>query len=142
MIVAFCGHRQVPDTEKVSAWLQDVIAQLIQEGADDFYFGGKGAFDALAAREVSKFKDRFPFLRRTLVQAYIDQEKDPWLHDDSVYPPLESVPRRFAMPRRDRWMVKQADVLVSYAQYSWGNATAVMEYALRQGMRVLNYPFV
>ena len=139
MIVAFCGHREVQDVDAVCTWLHDVIEQLILEGADMFYFGGKGNFDALAAGEVMKFKAAYPALRSTLVQAYMDQEKLPWLHDDSVYPPLETVPRRFAMHHRDRWMVQQADTVVTYAVYSWGNAMRVMEYAQRQGKRVLNY---
>jgi hypothetical protein len=74
------------------------------------------------------------------VQAYINQEKNPLLHEDSMYPPLENVPKRFAMPRRNRWMAENADVMVTYAVHNFGNAMAIMQYAQRLGKRVINYP--
>ena len=140
MIVAFCGHREIADEQMVREWLQTVIAQLIAEGASEFWFGGKGKFDAVAADETGKFKAQYPHIRRTLVQAYINQEKNPLLHEDSMYPPLESVPKRFAMPRRNRWMAENADAMVTYAVHNFGNAMAIMQYAQRLGKRVINYP--
>ena len=140
MIVAFCGNATVRDAAEVEAWLLAVIPALIAEGADEFYVGGKGAFDALAARAVQRCKARYPQVRVTLVQAYMDQPRIPELHDDLLYPSLEGVPRRFAMPRRNRYMVQAAAVLVSYVWDRTGNAQRICEYAHRLGKRVISYP--
>lgn len=56
MIVTFCGHRDVFDPEAVGAWLNETVEELIREGADCFYLGGYGQFDALAAATVRKQK--------------------------------------------------------------------------------------
>ena len=40
MIVTFCGHRDVFQSDDVRAWLVDCVEKLIQEGATDFYLGG------------------------------------------------------------------------------------------------------
>ena len=58
----------------------------------------------------------------------------------SVYPPLERVPRRFAIARRNRWMVDQADVVVACVQRSWGGAAEMLRYAQRRGKAVLSFP--
>lgn len=141
MIVAFCGHRAVHDNYEVLKWLDQVVASLIRQGADEFWFGNKGAFDQLANISVSALKfERFPRIKRTLVKAYLQQPCDARSFDDSMYPPLENVPPRYAIVRRNRYMALQADVLVTYALYHQGNAMAIKELAERKGKRVINYP--
>ena len=60
MIVTFCGHREVPESEIVQAWLHETVEELIREGADRFYLGGYGRFDALAAAVVREQKSGIP----------------------------------------------------------------------------------
>jgi len=140
MIVAFCGHRKVDEPAEVARWLDKVVGALVREGAVEFWSGGKGEFSYFGVEAVTALQVKHPHLRRVLVQAYIDQEGDPLMYDEKMYPPLEGVPLRFAMQRRDRYMALNADVVVTYAKYSWGNATAVKELAQRKGKRVINYP--
>ena len=49
MIVTFCGHAQISQSEKIEQWLYDVTQRLIEQGATTFYLGGYGEFDRLAA---------------------------------------------------------------------------------------------
>ena len=136
VIIAFCGHREVEDAAAVRTWLQDIFAALLKEGATECWTGGKGAFSSCAA-DVAR---QFPQLRSTLVKAYLSQDCDPKLYTDSLFPPLEDVPRRFAMHHRDRYMAQHADVLVMYVRHSFGNSMNLRDYALRQGKRVICYP--
>ena len=56
-----------------------------------------------------------------------------------MYPEgIETVPRRFAMDWRNRWMLKQADYVVTYITHSWGGAAKVAEKAVKSGKRVIN----
>lgn len=140
MIVAFCGHRTLHDEKAVQAWLEKLLPQLIREGADTFYVGGKGAFDRKAAAVAMQCKAQHPHIRVTLVQAYIDQMRSPELHDDTLYPPLESVPPRFAITRRNEYMLRAADVVVAYVMHSASNSVRNRDFALRLGKRVICYP--
>ena len=56
MIVTFCGRREVHEPEKVKCWLEEIVDRLIHDGAETFYLGGYGQFDALAAAVMREKK--------------------------------------------------------------------------------------
>ena len=109
MLVTFCAHSQVSNYDAVAATLKTVIADLIAEGATEFYLGGYGEFDSMAAHAVREAKAAHPEIISILVIPYIDRDFDPALYDNSVYPPLETVPLKFAISKRNEWMIDQAD---------------------------------
>ena len=57
MLVTFCGHSSVSDATIISNNLRQVISDLIAEGADEFYLGGYGEFDSMAAAAVRDAKN-------------------------------------------------------------------------------------
>lgn len=57
-------------------------------------------------------------------------------YDETVYPPLESVPKRFAISRRNEWMVRESDIVVAYVTHSWGGAAKTLEYARRKKKQI------
>ena len=138
MLVTFCGHSTVSNSTAVAAALKTVIEELIAEGATEFYLGGYGEFDSLAARAVRDAKETHPDIRATLVIPYMDREFNTALYDGSVYPPLESVPRRFAISKRNEWMIEQADVVVSGVTHDWGGAATTLKYATRKKKRIIS----
>ena len=113
------------------------MAQLIAEGADQFYLGGYGAFDSLAAKTVKELQKEHPQIRSTLVLPYLNRDYNETLYDDTTYPPLEEVPRRYAISRRNEWMVDQSDVIVAYVDHGWGGAAKTLEYARRKKKRII-----
>ena len=72
--ITFCGHRDVPEQEIIRAWLSKTVEGLIRKGADRFYLGGYGRFDALAAAVVREQKERHPEIRSVLVLPSFDRE--------------------------------------------------------------------
>ena len=46
-------------------------------------------------------------------------------------------PPRFAIERRNRWMLRQAEVVVTYVRYTWGGAHKFKSAAEKQGKRVI-----
>lgn len=111
MTVTFCGHAQISQSEKIEKWLYDVTQKLIEQGATTFYLGGYGAFDSLAASVLREQKKQYPQIELVLVLAYLNTGRNTSGYDSTVYPPLETVPRRFAISHRNRWMVESADVV-------------------------------
>lgn len=137
MIVTFCGHKEIADSAGLRDRLLSVLRKLISGGAKSFLLGGYGAFDILAASTVHELKAEFPHIRSTLVLPYLDRDFNRDLYDDTVYPPLENVPRRFAISKRNEWMVNQADVVVVFVTHGWGGAASTLRYAERKKKRVI-----
>ena len=62
-ICSFFGHRKIEATESLSEKLKAEILKAIGFGVRTFYFGGFGAFDALAHKTVTEIKDLHPELQ-------------------------------------------------------------------------------
>ena len=139
MTVAFCGHAQISQSEKIEKWLYDVTQKLIEQGATTFYLGGYGAFDSLAASVLREQKKRYSQIELVLVLAYLNTGRDTSGYDSTVYPPLETVPRRFAISHRNRWMVESADVVVAYVLQDWGGAATTLRCAKQKKKQIISY---
>ena len=139
MIVTFCGHREVHEPEKVRRWLYEIVEGLIWEGASCFYLGGYGQFDTMAADVVRELKQEYPHIRSVLVLPYLDRVYDASGYDESIYPPLENVPKRYAISRRNEYMVDNAAIVVAYVIYGFGGASKTIECAERKSKRIICY---
>ena len=138
IIVTFCGHSQIADKDTVRKRLTDEILELLRAGYRKFYLGGYGDFDNLAAVILNELKDAYPDMERLLILPYPDRKVDTSLYDETLYPPLENVPKRFAISYRNKWMVEQASVVVAYVEHDWGGAAKTLEQAVRKGLRIIN----
>lgn len=132
MIVTFCGHAEIAQSDNVRSWLISTLEPLITDGADTFYLGGYGAFDSLAASVLRELKKTCPHIQIILVLAYLNRNTDTSGYDATLYPELEEVPPRFAISKRNERMVDMADVVVAYVTHSWGGAAKTLEYATRK----------
>lgn len=139
MVVTFCGHSQISQSEEVEKWLYAITQNLIEQGATTFYLGGYGDFDSLAASVLRAQKKRYPQIELILVLAYLNTGRNTSGYDSTVYPPLETVPRRFAISHRNRWMVESADVVVAYVLHDWGGAATTLRYAKQKKKPIILY---
>lgn len=140
-ICTFFGHRDCPNSIKPK--LHNVIINLIEkEHVDLFYVGNHGAFDAMVRTQLRELEQRYPNIRYAVVLAYLPQksnEFDPQDFSDTIFPEgIETVPKRFAISWRNKWMLKQADYVVTYVTHSWGGAAQFAEMAKRQHKKVIN----
>lgn len=150
MIVTFCGHRNVSDNAIITDRLTDAITNLFLEATTDnvpisFYCGGYGEFDRLAENVIDRVRNNFPNTRceKIFVTPYITQsyqyrnEQMKRRFNDIIYPPIENVPYRYAIIRRNEWMVDSADIVIAYVKYSWGGAARTLEYARRKKKNII-----
>ena len=93
----------------------------------------------MAAQIIHELKAEFPNIESTLVLAYLSTDVDLQLYVNSLYPPLENVPPRYAISRRNRWLIENSDVVVAYVQHSWGGAATTLSYTKRKGKAVITY---
>lgn len=135
--VTFCGHSELTNPDAVRVWLMETVESLISQGAVTFYLGGYGAFDRMAASVVREKKRQHPHIESVLVLPYLDREMDTSGFDTTVYPPLEAVPRRFAISKRNEWMVDASDAVVACVTHEWGGAAKTLAYAKRKKKRIM-----
>ena len=64
--------------------------------------------------------------------AYLNRDTDASRYDSTTYPPLEKVPPRYAIVKRNEWMVCESDVVISGVTHSWGGASKTLEFAQRK----------
>ena len=140
MIITFCGHDNVPDIDKVREWLRHVLDQFLYEENVICYLGGYGGFDRLAASVVREKQKGNPSAQAVLVIPYLNKKYDESGYDYTLFPPLESVPPRYAISKRNEWMVAQADVVVAYVTHDWGGAAKTLEYARTKRKKLILYP--
>lgn len=139
MRITFCGHREVSDSERVEQWLRQVCTDLIAQGADEFFLGGYGHFDFMSAAVLRELKNPHPHIRLVLVLPYLNSNMLTDRYDETVYPPLESVPKRYAISRRNEWMVCESDVIVAYVIRGFGGAAKTLDYARRKKKTIICY---
>ena len=141
MTVTFCGHSDTQDTPELRSWLQEAIREQVESGATLFLLGGYGSFDGIAASVVWELKKDYPEIESILVLPYLDRNVDASKYDGTTYPPLENVPRRYAISKRNHWMVESADVVIANVKYGWGGAAQTLEYAMKKKKKIYNYSY-
>ena len=58
--------------------------------------------------------------------------------DTSIYPPIERVPLRFAISKRNEWMMENADLIIAYITHSYGGAYKSLRVAKRKKKKIIN----
>lgn len=131
----FIGHREASE-EIYSALYAAVEQHIVEYGVTEFIVGHYGRFDRLAASAVKETKRFYPKVRLTLLLPYHPAERPiptPDGFDGTFYPPgMESVPRKVAIVRANRYVVDHVDYLIAYAWHPASNARELVEYARRQ----------
>lgn len=138
MTITFCGHGKLNYNENDKNKLYNVVEKLILCGADEFLLGGYGNFDIISAEVVKSLKIKYKNINSVLVIPYIGRDFNHSLYDCSEYPPIENVPKRLAIIKRNEWMIDKSDVLVAYVINHFGGAVKTLEYAKRKNKKIIN----
>ncbi len=138
-VCTFFGHHDWPGEIK-NKLKEQIIELIVHQGVDMFYMGSQGSFDHMARAVVKELRERYPHIRYAVVLAYIPRGKNEYADDTETILPegIESVPKRFAISQRNKWLLRQSDVVVSYITHSWGGAAQYAEMAVRQKKTVIN----
>ena len=126
------GHRET-SSKLLPILIQTVEKHISEYGVTAFIVGRYGNFDHLAARAVISLKQKYPKITLSLLIPYHPAERPiekPPGFDNTYYPPgMETVPRRIAIVRANRYMVDHVDYLIAYAWHPASNARNLVEYA-------------
>ena len=137
MTVAFFGHKDTP--KEIEPILRTTLVDLIENhGATEFYVGNNGNFDTMVRRQLEKLSQTYP-ITYNVVLAYLPTKKSEYDdYTNTIYPEgIETVPKRFAISYRNKWMVEQSDIVITYVARTYGGAWQFKAMALRQGKTVI-----
>lgn len=135
----FIGHRDCP--ENIKPILYNEIEKLIvKNNVDTFYVGTHGKFDQIAYEILCDLEKTYS-IKTYVVLAYLNRESKRKYYDmnKTVYPDiLAKTPLRFAISKRNLFMISRSQYMVCYVDYTTSNAYAFAEKAVKRGVNVIN----
>ncbi len=138
MTCCFFGHRDTPDKTKTA--LRSLLVNLIEDKQiDRFLVGNNGNFDHMVISVLFELKMKYTNLQCFVVLYNLSESKQISCPLETIYPEgLELAPPRFAIDRRNRWMLLQSDLVVGYVFRSVGGAAHFFNLAQKQGKQTYN----
>lgn len=148
----FTGHRKLPlqKREEIIRKLEQALITLIQSGIRYFGAGGARGFDTLAAQTVLKLRKEYPHIKLILVLPCLSQTRG-WQNEDvKAYEAIKAAAdkitytsekyTRGCMYKRNRYLADHSSVCVCvcYLTESKGGTAYTVNYAKKQGLKVIN----
>ncbi len=125
------GHREVCDD--ITVPLETAIFSAIKEGCDVFLTGAMGQFDNLFSSAVRKAKETYPKIKLICVRPYYSNSfnlNNNAVYDDIIIPhELANVHPKAAIRPRNRWIVDNSDIVITYTRRETGGAYEAKRYA-------------
>ncbi len=131
MVCTFFGHKDTP--KEIEPTLRSTLIDLIEnKNVNVFYVGNNGNFDTMVRRQLEDLSQLYS-ITYSVVLAYLPTEKSKYDNlTNTIYPEgLEIVPKRFAISWRNKWMIQQSDIVVTYVTHNFGGAAQFKEMAER-----------
>lgn len=135
--VTFFGHKDTP--KETEPTLRATLINLIENhNAVKFYVGSNGNFDIMVRHMLEDLSVVYP-IQYSVVLAYLPVQKDEnqKLKNTILPEGIETVPKRFAISYRNKWMIDHSDIVITYVTHSFGGAAQFKELACRKGKMVI-----
>ena len=134
--VTFFGHRDTP--KEIEPALRLTLMDLIEnKDATMFYVGNHGNFDAMVCRQLEDLSKTYP-IKYYVVLAYMPSKNDN-IDEHSILPEgIETVPKRFAINYRNKWMLDKSDIVVTYVTRNYGGAWEFKSLADRMTKEIIS----
>ncbi len=146
--VSFFGHRYIEHGTIIEERLEKILRDIItQKEYIDFIIGRDGEFDLLASAAIKRAINKYAYgnTHFTLVLPYLkaeyrDNEKEYLDYYDEVDVCYESsiAHPKAAIQIRNRSMIDRSDLVVCCVQHNSGGAYRTLQYAEKQGKRIIN----
>ena len=147
MTIAFAGHSVICSNDRVKEMVKEQIRNsIIDVKFVTCYIGGYGDFDEICACACRELKRERSGIEVVYVMPYfslpeqlkIKDMQNCGLCDTSIYPSIEKVPPRFAILKRNEWMMTNADLIIAYVEHSYGGAYRSLQFAKRKKKKIVN----
>ena len=132
------GHHDTPHYLFDS--LEQAVLGAYRRGIRQFIVGTRGAFDHLAAAAVNKVKRYHDDISLYILLSYHPSENHIYSNincDGFIYPPLENVPRKYAIVRANHYIVETCDYIICFVFHS-GNTMTLLKKSKARGIPIIN----
>jgi len=135
MTCTFFGHRRVP--KEIEPTLRSTLIDLIENhNVKLFYVGNNGEFDSMVLCQLQDLSKMYPITYH-VVLAYMPEKQrefDTTYYSETILPDgIETVPKRFAIDYRNRWMIRQSDYVVTYVTNTIASGAAKYKQLAERG---------
>ena len=144
MVIAFFGHSNYVSSLDDEKQLVELLETATFGEQVDFYFGGYGNFDNFAYRCAKIYKKYHEDSKLIFITPYLngwlDNKRD-FLqknYDEIIYPDIEQVPPKFAIIKRNEWIVNKSDYVFTYVKTHYGGAYRALLYAHKHKKPYIN----
>lgn len=136
----FFGHRDsgMQIKEKLKEHIENLI---VKKDVKTFFVGNNGNFDFMAYTALKELKKIYNYIEYYVVLAYMPTERKDEFYDysDTLLPDfIENVPPRYAIDKRNRWMIEKSNYVISYVYRKYGGAYKFYEIAKKKNKVVTN----
>ena len=140
MIVSFFGHARFPYSQELPSKIMNVLEEVVGNNDVEFFVGFYGAFENICFECAVEYKSKRSNVVVTYVTPYIDVSR--YEHslkkcDGSIYPEIERTPQKFAIIKRNEWVINHSDVIIFY-NIGVGKTNDFYEYAQRRNKKIIN----
>ena len=138
MICVLFGHKDA--SEKIKCKLENCIIDILSENEYVvFYAWNNGNFDRMAQCVLEDLSTRRPALNYLLYLSKIDEVSLGGSQTRTVYlESLHKVPKRFAISKRNDFLIKNADMALIYVNNRFSNTYKISERLKKRGVRIIN----
>jgi len=143
MIITFFGHSNFTENLAVKEEIFNLLKERINGEMVTLYIGGYGNFDNFALKICKEYKSTnnakilfvTPYLGDWLNKRkeYFETE-----YDEILYPDIENSPLKYAIIKRNEWMVKRSDLIIAWVNVRFGGAYNALLYAKRKNKEYIN----
>ena len=145
--VSLFGHREIQRASEIEERLEQLLYKLItQKQYVEFLIGRDGEFDLLAASAIRRATKQSGYGNTSLILVlpymkaeYRDNEQSYLDYYDEVEICADSseVHYKSAIQVRNRCMVARSDLVVCCIQHKSGGAYKTVQYAIKNGKRIV-----
>lgn len=137
----FFGHRDTP--KEIEPILRSALIDMVtNKNVNLFYVGNHGNFDHMVRKQLKEIKQEYPHIDYAVVLAYMPNQKstsDCKDTPDCIYPEeMENTLSKYAIIKRNKWMIDHSDYVITYVKYTVGGAARFRGLAEKKGKIVVN----
>ena len=132
MNCTFFGHRDAPYVLKSK--VKKTILELKSNDIELFYVGNNGNFDLLVQEVLEELGVEYQ-----IVLSRINEEAISGNQENTFFPEgLEFALPKFAISKRNEWLLKNSSIVISYCKNSYSNVYKWLEKARKIGLDIIS----
>ena len=135
----FIGHRDCSKDIKEKL-IFEIKNLIINHNVNIFYVGTQGGFDRLVYECLCELEEKY-IIKVVVVLSYLNREDELTYYDTkkTVFPDcLTKTPPRFAISKRNDYMLKNADFLICNLDNQFSNTYELVLKAIKRNKKIIN----